>query len=205
MVSTPRATSDVYDLLVETASDPELRSSLAAVDSNAAGADVLKNYSDLHEDVCRIAQLLERLSDSSLTRGHRVAVLMRNSVHVMELHFAAAALHLAIVNLSPQMRPYELAYALEQSKPSILVVDVSCRVVVLETLAGTDVAANAGLVSVLWVDPDSRDACDPVTSVQLRQARWSDAFARTREGALAIRWVEAHRRRMREGVETSRW
>jgi len=106
---------------------------LAVVD---CGNDSTLTYAQLHERAATLAAWLRR---HGIHRGDRVGVLCRNSSHVMELHFAAAAIHAVVVNLNIHLAPAELAYILSDSGPKIVFVD--------RTYASTIVAASKHLDS----------------------------------------------------------
>lgn len=92
---------------------------LAVVDC-AAGAERTLTYAQLWE---RAAGLAAALKAAGVRRGDRVAVLSRNSSLVMELHYAAAALHAVIVNLNVHLAPRELAFICADSAPALVFAD----------------------------------------------------------------------------------
>lgn len=92
---------------------------LAVVDC-AAGAERQLTYGQLWE---RAAALAAALKDAGVRRGDRLAVLSRNSSLVIELHFAAAALHAVIVNLNVHLAPRELAFICRDAAPVLVFAD----------------------------------------------------------------------------------
>lgn len=90
---------------------------LAVVD---CGKDFLLTYSDLHLRASMLAAWMKR---QGVRRGDRIGVMCRNSSHVMEMHFAAAALHAVVVNINIHLAPVELEYIFQDSKPVLTFVD----------------------------------------------------------------------------------
>lgn len=100
---------------------------LAVVDCAAggpggAGARTL-TYAGLHEHALAAAAALRA---AGVRRGDRIGLLSRNASHVIELHFAAAALHAVIVNLNIHLAPRELAYICADSAPVLVFADTHC-------------------------------------------------------------------------------
>ncbi len=100
---------------------------LAVVDCAAggpggAGARTL-TYAGLHERALAAAAALRA---AGVRRGDRIGLLSRNASHVIELHFAAAALHAVIVNLNIHLAPRELAYICADSQPVLVFADTHC-------------------------------------------------------------------------------
>jgi len=116
---------------------------LAVVD---CGNETFLTYSELHQRATRLAAWLQR---SGVRRGDRVGILARNSSYVMELHFAAAALHAIVVNLNIHLAPAELAYILSDSKPKVTFAD--------REYAASLVAARAELASIKQTAADIED------------------------------------------------
>jgi fatty-acyl-CoA synthase len=76
----------------------------------------------------------------SLTHGERVATLTRNSPeHVVAL-FACAKSGAILVPISWRLSPYEVAYQLDNSEPSLLLVEDECAAAADEALALAEVA-----------------------------------------------------------------
>lgn len=100
---------------------------LAVVDCAAGGpggpgARTL-TYAGLHERALAAAAALRA---AGVRRGDRIGLLSRNSSHVIELHFAAAALHAVIVNLNIHLAPRELAFICADSQPVLVFADTHC-------------------------------------------------------------------------------
>ena len=148
--------SDCWQVLENTArAHPD---TLAVVD---CGRDALLSYGSLYS---RAAALASFLASQGVGRGSRVAVASRNSLGVMEAHFAAAALHAVVVNLNVHLAPPELAFILQNSEPSALVVDVSLAETVLRGVAlarraddaGGEAPLPAADLPLLWLNVDGK-------------------------------------------------
>lgn len=99
---------------------------LAVVD---CGNSTLLTYSQLHHRASTLAAWLKR---QGIGRGNRIGVLCRNSSHVIEMHFAAAAIHAIVVNLNIHLAPAEISYILSDSKTDIIFADVEYSAHLLE-------------------------------------------------------------------------
>ena len=91
---------------------------LAVVDCAVTGRQL--SYGQLFE---RATALAAHLRASGVRRGTRVALLSRNSAHVIEAHFAAAALHAVVVNLNIHLAPRELAFICADAAPVLVLAD----------------------------------------------------------------------------------
>lgn len=132
---------------------------LAVVDC-AAGSGRQLTYAQLFE---RAAALAAHMRGAGVRRGDRIAILSRNSSHVIELHFAAAAIHAVVVNLNIHLAPCELAFICADAAPKLVFADVHCapallaaHASVLQSRAAVDqaVAATAPpplFDSVVWM------------------------------------------------------
>eukprot|EP00803_Ostreobium_quekettii_P007582 evm.model.scf_983.1 EVM.evm.TU.scf_983.1 scf_983:18-7581(-) len=89
---------------------------LAIVDCGPSGR--LFTYRELRS---RSAGVARYFAQSGISRGDRVAVMLRNCHEVMEVHFAAAAIHAVVVNLNVHLAAAELAYILGDAGPSLVV------------------------------------------------------------------------------------
>lgn len=58
-----------------------------------------------------------------IQRGTRIGVMKRNSASVIEIHFAAAALHAVVVNVNTSLAPRELVHVLRDSGCHVLIAD----------------------------------------------------------------------------------
>lgn len=167
---------------------------LAVVD---CGNDTLLTYAELHQRAAQIAAWLQR---SGVRRGDRVGILARNSSYVMELHFAAAALHAVVVNLNIHLAPAELTYILSDSKPKVTFADreyAACLVAARAELAKIkQTAADIGsldLGMLIWMDiqhqegssshssspPAGGAASSPASSQTDKEHDYSSCFAGT--------------------------
>ena len=60
------------------------------------------------------------LQSQGVGRGDRVAVMLHNSVEVVQVHFAAAALHAIIVNINTHWVDREINLVLQDSSPRVV-------------------------------------------------------------------------------------
>ncbi len=95
--------------------------SRAAADGRALSeASSACTYGRLHSSSVLLASCLQQ---TGVCRGDRVAVCLPNSLQVVELHFACAALHAVLVNLNTSLVARELTYILQVSGAKCLVSD----------------------------------------------------------------------------------
>jgi acyl-CoA synthetase (AMP-forming)/AMP-acid ligase II len=151
---------------------------LAVVDCAPSGR--LLTYEQLHGRAAALAAALRR---RGLRRGDRLAVLCRNGAAVLELHYAAAALHAVVVNLNIHLAPPELAYILGDAAPAMLFADRHYAAPLLaaraQWAAAEGVACEA--CEVTWIDVDPRPAAVPADVA----AAGGEYEAAVREGAAA--------------------
>jgi long-chain acyl-CoA synthetase len=76
-------------------------------------------YRDLQARVSRLANVLRQ---QGIGKGDRVAVLSANSLPYLEMYYAAAALGALIVPLNFRLAPAELAYILQDSGSTVVLV-----------------------------------------------------------------------------------
>lgn len=88
-------------------------------------------YRELHK---RVTLAALSLSHSGVRPGQKVAVVLRNSSKVIEIHFACAALQAVVVNLNPQLTVTELGTAISDSKPDVVFADAAAMTKVLEAI-----------------------------------------------------------------------
>lgn len=121
---------------------------LAIVD---CGNDTILTYAELHQRATRLAAWLHR---SGIRRGDRIGILSRNSSHVMELHFATAALHAIVVNLNIHLAPAELAYILSDSGPKIIFADKAYAANLLAARASLNASSESNGIAkkMIWMD-----------------------------------------------------
>lgn len=146
--------ADCWQVLANTArAQPD---ALAVVD---VGSGALHSYASLH---ARAAALAAFLASQGVGRGDRVAVASRNSLGVMEAHFAAAALHAVVVNINVHLAPPEMAYILENSDPAAIVADTSLASSLLTALNAVQADSGGGLsvpsAPLLWLDVEGGQA-----------------------------------------------
>lgn len=89
---------------------------LAVVDCSRAGS--VWSYRQLHQRACRLGRVMSGCL--GVRRGTRVAVMLRNRAEVLELHYAAAALHAIVVNVNVNLAPQELHHVLTDSGSEVL-------------------------------------------------------------------------------------
>lgn len=110
-------------------------------------------YQQLCSRTCAAAEFLR--TSCGVTKGTRVAVLLRNCSEVLELHYAAAALHAVVVNLNVNLAPQELRYILQDCGARVLVASPDFRTTLAEALSpgghDTQQEGVCDLQSVLWV------------------------------------------------------
>ena len=100
--------------------------SVAVIDR---GTDAILTYSELHQEATALASWM---FEKGLRRGDRIGVHCRNSSAVMKIHFAAAALHVTIVNLNVNLAAAELEYILLDSECRMCFVDTGVGSALLE-------------------------------------------------------------------------
>ena len=81
--------------------------------------DTRLTYRDLQARVYRLANMLQHYN---ISKGERVAVLSANSLPYLEMYYATAALGALIVPLNFRLAPAELAYILQDSGSTLLLV-----------------------------------------------------------------------------------
>src|SRR4051812_9771336 len=105
-------------------------------------------YAELHRDACRLSLGLRQ---RGVGRGDRVAFLGLNSVELVLAMFATAQLGAVFVPVNTRLAPPELAYVLEHSGASLLVVED-----VLVASATTADAARLGLEPITFTRDSGR-------------------------------------------------
>lgn len=123
---------------------------LAVVD---CGNDALLTYADLHLRASTLAAWMKR---RGVRRGDHIGVLCRNSSCVMEMHFAAAALHAVVVNINIHLAPAELDYILGDSTPVMTFIDRDIAQNILHVIG--EKRGYAG--ELVIVDVTQRDSVD---------------------------------------------
>ena len=106
-----------------------------------------------------------------IQRGSRVGVMKHNSTSVVEIHFAAAALHAVVVNVNVSLAPRELAHVLRDSGCEVLIADAEFAAVVSAAVseellinpspgspAGTVASSAARLNRLVWDGPLRTDS-----------------------------------------------
>ena len=125
---------------------------LAVVDAAAESRQL--TYQQLYDRAASLASFLRR---QGVRRGDRVGVLSRNCSYILELHFAAAAIHAVVVNLNIHLAPRELSYILKDSAPVLVFADRHSAASLLAA-AGTyheavaEQGAQQACSTVVWLD-----------------------------------------------------
>lgn len=112
----PASSPDVWSFL-EHAAD-QYGDRLAVVDCGVPNQ--LLTYAHLHR---RVLGIVRYMAQRGITKGHRVGVILQNRHEVLEVHFAAAALHAVVVNVNVHLAAKEISYILIDSSPKIVVCD----------------------------------------------------------------------------------
>jgi long-chain acyl-CoA synthetase len=141
---------DVWRVLQHAAT--QYSQDIATIDTRHEPATIY-TYRQLYDHSCRLAA---RWAALGVTRGTRVAVLLRNCVEVMEAHFAAAALHAVIVNVNVNLAAPEMAYILSHSRAQLLLSSPEFAPVLAaaaaDAAATPDPSANLHIAHAMWVD-----------------------------------------------------
>ena len=117
------------------------------------GDDVL-TYEELFREILRVKSALVSMEAKD---GSTIGVMMPNDCRVMQIHFAAAALNAAVLNVNTHMTVPELEYILEDTKPCVLVAHSSFQDVVCHAV--DSIAQEHGIfIPVCWVDAGERTA-----------------------------------------------
>lgn len=122
--------------------------SIAVIDR---GNDSIMTYAELFQEATALASWLY---EKGLRRGDAIAVHCRNSSAVMKIHFAAAALHLVIVNLNVNLAARELEYILLDSGATMCFVDTGVASALVEARAAV-VEQRGSSLDLVWVHVDS--------------------------------------------------
>ena len=109
-------------------------------------------YAQLYARAQALAGAFMRLG---LKQRGRVAVMLANSVAVLDVHHAAAATRAVVVNLNTHLAAPELAFMICSAAPEMLVLDAALAPLLTLTLSasvwGPVGAASCSLRTVLWV------------------------------------------------------
>jgi acyl-CoA synthetase (AMP-forming)/AMP-acid ligase II len=116
---------------------------LAVVSSGAEDPPTL-SYAQLLRRSLGLAAVLQQEG------VRRVAVLLHNSVPVMDVHFAAAAAGCQVVNLNVHLVDRELHYLVQRSRPDVLLADAKLAGLVRRALCSAEAGMQTGTL-VLWV------------------------------------------------------
>ena len=111
------------------------------------GADVRYTFAELDERANRSAHVLSELG---LSKGDRIAVLLPNGHHFVEIFYAAARAGLIVVPLNWRLVADELAFLLRDSGATVLVFHSDHDAVVLDLL-GRGKADDSGIDVRHWL------------------------------------------------------
>lgn len=152
-----------------------------------AAVVVVSDYpSSCLSSLCTYPQLLVRSAQLAfhlvfnlgLRKGDRFAVMMRNSQEVLELHFAAAACHLVLVNINTSLAASEMKHILNDSEPRVLFAERGFHAVIRDALVE---GLESEIEHVFWSGSTSRAASKQFSKTgKTRHHRYSDCFPRTR-------------------------
>ena len=146
-VPSPR---DVFRILQD--ADRRFGRSIAATET---GTRKVITYHDLYRRVCCVAS---SLIDHDIRRGDRIALILRNRIEVVELHFAIAAIHGIVVNINIHLAPQELAHQLRDADPALIVAESEFEATLKEALKQNNLTKKR--TALIWVrreipfDPD---------------------------------------------------
>jgi acyl-CoA synthetase (AMP-forming)/AMP-acid ligase II len=165
----PRSDRDAWHLLELAAIHHA--DTLAVVDCAAGGGGRQLTYSQLFD---RTTSLAAHLASVGVRRGDRIGVLSRNASYVIELHFAAAALHAVVVNMNIHLAPRELAFIAADSAPKVVFADTH--------VADSLLAAHAELCSQAAESQQGRGASPVFGSVVWMQVEGSSHLPAAQPG-----------------------
>lgn len=106
---------DVWDILL--LAGKHHKDNIAYVDPDTGH---ICTYGDL---LCTSTQLAKWLQAQGVRKGTRVAVMLHNSFEVLQLHFAAAALHAVVVNINTHWVAREISLVIQDSSPLLAFVN----------------------------------------------------------------------------------
>merc|ERR1719407_322706 len=94
------------------------------------------------------------MKSSGICQGKRVAVMLPNSLAVMELHYAASWLGAVVVNVNTHLAIPELAYILDDSEPTVIVAAPQFAARITGALAQAGNGVLQELEVVMWATGD---------------------------------------------------
>jgi len=92
----------------------------------------------------RVYRLASALRNSGIKRGDRVAMLLRNSIEMLEAHFAVPQIGAAMVPINVRLSASEIAYILEHSGATAIIVDTEIAGLLPRNPPGTVVHVELG-------------------------------------------------------------
>lgn len=146
---------------------------LATVDRGASvdpSEALLLTYAQLGGRSASLARHM--MAAWGIRRGSRIGVMKRNSTSVIEVHFAAAALHAIVVNVNISLAPRELAHVLRDSGCEVLIADSEFAATVSAAIVATEEPLDQP-------PPDSQSAtsANPKTACLMRLVVWDGRLA----------------------------
>lgn len=93
-------------------------------------------YQEFNEQVNRLANGLKQLG---VSKGEKIALMMKNSDYFVFTFFAAAKLGAVAVPVNFRLTPSEIHYILEQSEASLIVCDQEYEAYIYEAMGNTEV------------------------------------------------------------------
>ena len=156
------------------------------------GSGEVLTYSQLYSRVRALAGAFQRLG---LEKHGRVAVMLSNSVAVLDVHFAAAATRTVVVNLNTHLAAPELAFLLRSAAPKALVLDVALAPLLMHTLSESVwglCSSPCSLQCVAWVGgwPDS-SANDSLGALGVSSFTFEDLVSHTQEAPFSLQALPA--------------
>jgi acyl-CoA synthetase (AMP-forming)/AMP-acid ligase II len=132
---------------IESADDASRQLAVVVVsDDPKSASSSLCSYPDL---LTRSAQLAYHLLfNIGLKKGDRMAVMMRNSMELLELHFAAAAAHLVLVNVNTSLAAPELRHILTDSESRVVFAEREFHTVIPDAMAES--GDNSEIEHIIW-------------------------------------------------------
>ena len=171
----PRGVQDAWQILELAAAHHGDSLAIVNIGSDGPSLACLFTYEQLF---ARAAAVALKLQQTGVGRGDHIAVLSRNSSNVMEIHFAAAALHAVVVNLNTHLAPPELAYILSDSKPKVVFAECAFSHSILAAIE-----EGSCQTSIAWLTEMGEAApIMPSTSIQSFQY---DSFVTTHDSLTA--------------------
>ena len=150
----PREARNAWEFLAVTAREAPEKTAVVSLGSGGETGRVL-SYRGLHEQ-CSAAAMA--LATQGVGMGDKVAVMLPNSLAVMELHYAASWLGAVVVNVNTHLAIPELAYILDDSEPTVIVAAPQFAARVTGALAQAGDGVLQELEVVMWATGEDSGA-----------------------------------------------